>query len=64
MNKPLILHTARYTGALWEMLKSVVPEGFIVKTLDGLNHDCLVHEAVDADYLLASGCLHIVNPRK
>ena len=54
-----ILHTARYTGIPWEILKSVVPEGFTVKTLDELSYDCLVHEAVDADYLLVSGRLPI-----
>ena len=59
MNKLLILHTARYTGTPWEILKSVIPDGFIVKTLDELNHDCLVREAVDADYLLVSGRLPI-----
>lgn len=59
MNKPLILHTARYTGIPWEILKNVVPEGFYVKTLDELNYDCLVHESVNADYLLVSGRLPI-----
>ncbi len=59
MNKPLILHTARYTGLPWEILKSVVPEGFEVKTLDELNYNCLVREAVNADYLLVSGRLPI-----
>lgn len=59
MNKPLVLHTARYTGIPWEILKSVVPEGFSMKTLDELNYDCLVREAVDADYLLVSGRLPI-----
>lgn len=59
MNKPLILHTARYTGLPWEILKSVVPEWFEVKTLDELNYDCLVREAVNADYLLVSGRLPI-----
>ena len=54
-----ILHTARYTGIPWDILKSVVPKGFIVKTLDELNYDCLVREAVDADYLLVSGRLPI-----
>ena len=59
MNKPLILHTAHYTGIPWEILKSVVPDGFAVKTLDELSYDCLVREAVDADYLLVSGRLPI-----
>jgi phosphoglycerate dehydrogenase-like enzyme len=59
MHKPLILHTARYTGIPWEILKSVVPEGFDVRTLDELNYDRLVKEAVDADYLLVSGRLPI-----
>ena len=59
MNKSLILHTARYTGLPWEILKSVVPEWFEVKTLDELNYNCLVREAVNADYLLVSGRLPI-----
>ena len=59
MNKPLILHTAHYTGLPWEILKSVIPEWFEVKTLDELNYDCLVREAVNANYLLVSGRLPI-----
>ncbi len=59
MNKPLILHTARYIGIPWEILKSVVPESFEVRTLEELNYDCLVREAKDADYLLVSGRLSI-----
>ena len=54
-----ILHTARYTGTPWEILKSVVPEGFTVETLDELSYDCLIRQAVDADYLLVSGRLPI-----
>ena len=59
MNKPLILHTARYTGIPWEILKSVVPEGFSVETLDELSYECLLRQAVSADYLLVSGRLTI-----
>lgn len=54
-----ILHTARYTGIPWEILKSVVLEGFIVETLDELSYDCLLRQAVDANYLLVSGRLPI-----
>ena len=54
-----ILHTARYTGIPWEILKSVVPDGFTVETLEELNYDCLLRQAVDADYLLVSGRLPI-----
>ena len=54
-----VLHTARYAGTPWDILKSVVPEGFMVKTLDELSYDCLVQEAVDANYLLVSGRLPI-----
>lgn len=56
---PKILHTARYTGIPWEILKSVVPEGFAVETLDELSYDCLIRQAVDADYILVSGRLPI-----
>lgn len=54
-----ILHTARYTGTPWEILKKVVPEGFDVKTLDELSYDCILKEAENADYLLVSGRLPI-----
>lgn len=57
--KHKILHTARYTGIPWEILKSVVPDGFTVETLEELNYDCLVRQVVDADYLLVSGRLPI-----
>ncbi|MBR5656472.1 MAG: 2-hydroxyacid dehydrogenase [Prevotella sp.] len=56
---PKILHTARYTGEPWEILKSVVPSGFTVETLEELSYDCLLSQAVDADYLLVSGRLPI-----
>lgn len=56
---PKILHTARYTGIPWEILKSVVPEGFTVETLEELSYECLLRQAVDADYLLVSGRLPI-----
>lgn len=56
---PKILHTARYTGTPWEILKSVIPEGFTVETLEELSYECLLRKAVDADYLLVSGRLPI-----
>lgn len=56
---PKILHTARYTGTPWEMLKSVVPTGFTVETLEAATYDCLLCQCVDADYLLVSGRLPI-----
>ena len=56
---PKILHTARYTGIPWDILKSVVPDGFTVETLEELSYDCLLRQAVDADYLLVSGRLPI-----
>lgn len=56
---PKILHTAKYTGIPWEILKGVVPDGFRVKTLDVLSYECLLQEAIDADYLLVSGRLPI-----
>lgn len=56
---PKILHTARYTGIPWEILKSVVPDGFTVETLAELSYECLLRQAVDADYLLVSGRLPI-----
>lgn len=59
MSKPVILHTAHYIGIPWEILKSVVPNGFDVKTLDELSYDCLLRQTEDADYLLVSGRLPI-----
>lgn len=59
MNKPLILHTAQYTGIPWEILKSVVPDSFTVETLHESSYDCLLRQAADADYLLVSGRLPI-----
>lgn len=54
-----IVHTARYTGIPWEILKGVVPDGFIVETLEELSNDCLIRQVVDADFLLVSGRLPI-----
>lgn len=56
---PKILHTYRYTGKPWEILKSVVPAGFEIKTLDEPTQEQLVKEAADADYFLVSGRLLI-----
>lgn len=56
---PKILHTARYTGTPWEILKSVVPDGYTVETLEELSYECLLRQAADADYLLVSGRLPI-----
>ena len=56
---PTIIHTAHYNGIPWKILKSVVPNEFNVKTLDVLSYECLLQEAVDADYLLVSGRLPI-----
>ena len=56
---PKILHTYRYTGRPWEILKSVVPEGYTIKTLDTPTYEQLVKEAEDADYFLVSGRLPI-----
>lgn len=56
---PKILHTARYTGTPWDILKSVVPAGFTVETLEELSYESLLRQCVDADYLLVSGRLPI-----
>lgn len=56
---PKILHTARYTGIPWEILKSVAPDGFLVETLEEATYDCLLRQCFDADYLLVSGRLPI-----
>lgn len=54
-----ILHTARYTGTPWEILKSVVPDGFTVETLEEPTYECLLRQCTDADFLLVSGRLPI-----
>lgn len=54
-----ILHTARYTGKPWEILKSVVPKRFTVETLEEPTYECLLRQVVNADYLLVSGRLPI-----
>ena len=54
-----VLHTASYSGIPWDILRSVVPNGFRVETLDSLNRECLLRQAVDADFLLVSGRLAI-----
>lgn len=56
---PKIIHTYRYTGRPWEILRSVVPNGYIIKTLDEPTQEQLIKEAADADYLLVSGRLKI-----
>ena len=56
---PKILHTYRYTGTPWEILKGVVPEGFIIETLKKPTYECLLNQCADADYLLVSGRLSI-----
>lgn len=54
-----ILHTSRYVGLPWQILKSVVPEGLSVATLEEPTRECLLDKCVDADYLLVSGRLAI-----
>lgn len=54
-----ILHTASYSGTPWDILRSVVPVGFSVKTLYSLSRENLLRQAVDADYFLVSGRLAI-----
>ena len=56
---PKILHTYRYTGTPWEILRGVVPEGFTVETLREPTRECLISQAADADYFLVSGRLKI-----
>lgn len=56
---PKILHTARYTEKPWEILQSVIPEGFAIETLEEPTYECLLRQCADADYLLVSGRLPI-----
>lgn len=54
-----ILHTSTYTGAPWDILCSVVPDCFLIETLNSPTRDCLISQVADADYLLVSGRLAI-----
>ena len=54
-----ILHTAKYEGEPLEILKSIVPGGFEIETLEEPSKDCLKYQASDADYFLVSGRLKI-----
>ena len=54
-----ILHTYRYTGIPWDILRDVVPEGFTVETLVTPTLESLCTQAGDADYFLVSGRLRI-----
>lgn len=54
-----IVHTARYTDLPWEILKSTVPSGFVVETLQELSYEQLLKQVVEAEYLLVSGRLPI-----
>lgn len=56
---PKILHTYRYTGQPWEILKSVVPATVTIETLQEPTYECLLRQCVNADYLLVSGRLPI-----
>lgn len=54
-----ILHTYRYTGIPWDILRNAVPEGFTVETLVSPTLESLRAQAGDADYFLVSGRLRI-----
>lgn len=54
-----ILHTYRYTGIPWDILRDAVPDGFAVETLATSTKDSLCAQASDADYFLVSGRLRI-----
>lgn len=54
-----ILHTYRYTGIPWDILKNAVPKGFSVETLLTPTQESLRAQAVDAEYFLVSGRIRI-----
>ena len=54
-----ILHTYRYSGTPWDILREVVPDGFTIETLKEPTRECLLAQAEDADYFLVSGRLKI-----
>ena len=54
-----ILHTYRYTGIPWDILRNVVPKGYTIETLITPTPESLCAQASDADYFLVSGRLRI-----
>lgn len=58
MSKTILL-TASYTGKPLDLVKSLVPEGFRLITLDETSQKDLEDKVSEADYILASGKLKI-----
>ena len=50
-----ILLTNRYSGTPLDIVKGELPPGFVLEFLERQEHDCLVAQARDADYILAGG---------
>jgi phosphoglycerate dehydrogenase-like enzyme len=55
----VILLTANYKGKPLEIVKALVPEGFLIVPMNTTSHEELVEKAAVADYILASGNLKI-----
>ena len=56
---PVIQITNTYTGAVADIVKACVPDGFEARTLPCNSTDALLEAVCDADYILASGRLRI-----
>lgn len=54
-----ILHTYRYIGTPWEILRGVTPATYVLETLQAPTRECLIAQVSDADFLLVSGRLRI-----
>lgn len=57
-NKTILL-TVSYKGRPLEIVRSLVPEGFDLRTMSATTQEELASAASDADYILASGSLKI-----
>lgn len=56
---PIIQITNTYKGAVLDIVKECIPEGFEARTLPANTDEALMEAVADADYILASGRLRI-----
>ena len=56
---PLIQITNTYKGAVLDLVRECVPDGFEIRTLPENTTDALLERVVDVDYILASGRVKI-----
>lgn len=51
----VILGTNQYSGAPLEIVKALVPKGFVYQALEAQTEECFIRAVPDADYILAGG---------